>query len=61
MATPYKIMVIVSWIVVWVLAHRVYYLEQNIKNIKMWLEICGVIDIDKITDEFREWKESESE
>ena len=61
MATPYKIMVIVSWIVVCRLVHRVNLLEHNIEAIKVWLKICGVIDIDKITDEFREWKESEGE
>lgn len=43
------------------LAKRIYLAEQNIEAIKEWLKICGVIDIDKITDEFREWKESESE
>ena len=61
MATPYKIMVISSWIVVCMLVNRVNLLEHNIKTIKEWLKICGVIDIDKITDEFREWKESEGE
>lgn len=43
------------------LAKRIYLAEQNIEAIKEWLKICGVIDIDKITDEFREWKERESE
>ena len=61
MTTPYKIMVITSWIVVCMLVNRVNLLEHNIKAIKEWLKICGVIDIDKITDEFREWKESEGE
>lgn len=46
---------------VFLLGRKVNTLEHNIEAIKEWLKICGVIDIDKITDEFREWKESEGE
>ena len=61
MTTPYKIMIITSWFVIWVLAHRVYYLEQNIKNIKMWLKVCEVVDLDKLAEEYWEWKERASD
>lgn len=59
MATPYKIMVIVSWVAVCVLVRRVNTLEHNIEAIKMWLKVCEIIDLDKITEEYWKWKESE--
>lgn len=41
------------------LAKRIYLAEQNIKAIKEWLKVLGIIDLDKLTKAVNEWKESE--